>query len=204
MVAPSSALRIHLTVPSASLFRFFPVLQSGFMVETETGTSIQAFLGSLPGVDPSYAEDRIKTVFLDGKAVDDMNTAFLKDGSTLALSAAMPGLAGATLRRGGRLASFRSGITFSADQGTGPTHGGWILVKLFNLIIKELGPVFLNTGILLEPADARDFFNAQPEEFWTGLKQVTINGQSDKAEHLHQIDWSVVTEPVALKADFVS
>ena len=202
-MTPSSALQLHLAVPSTSLFHFFHLLQSGFMVEIEIGSSVQAFLGSLPGVDPSYAEDRIKTIFLDGKAVDDMNTALLNDDSTLALSAAMPGLAGATLRRGGRLASFRSGITFSADQTSGPAHKGRIYIRLFNLIIKELGPVFLNNGILLEPADAMAFFNPLPEEFWTGLKQVTINGRSEDAEYLHRIDWSAVTEPVALKTDFV-
>ena len=34
---------------------------------------------------------------LDGKPVDDIGSSFLHDGSTLALSAAMPGLVGATL-----------------------------------------------------------------------------------------------------------
>ena len=174
------------------------------MMETEIGSSIQAFLGSLPGVDPSYAEDRIKTIFLGGKAVDDMNTAYLNDGSTLALSAAMPGLAGATLRRGGRLASFRSGITFFSHQAPDPARQGRIFVRLFNLILKELGPVFLKMGILVEPASARDFFNGLPEEFWTGLKQVTIDGESEETERFRRTDWSVVGQPVELKVSFRS
>ena len=49
---------------------------------------------------------------LDGKPVDDIGAALVQDGSTLALSAAMPGLVGATLRRGGAYSSFRSAITY--------------------------------------------------------------------------------------------
>jgi hypothetical protein len=49
-------------------------------------------------VETDYLENRIKTIFLDGKPVDDEDKAVLKNGSTLALSAAMPGLVDSTFR----------------------------------------------------------------------------------------------------------
>jgi len=59
-------------------------------------------------------KEKISTIFLDGKAVDSPETALLREGSTLALSSAMPGLAGAILRRDGPYASLRSSITIES------------------------------------------------------------------------------------------
>ena len=65
------------------------------MVETPVGCSVKTMLNNTLGMDDNYVEDRIKTIFLDAKPVDDINTACINDGSVLALSGAMPGLAGA-------------------------------------------------------------------------------------------------------------
>jgi hypothetical protein len=46
---------------------------------------------------------RVSTVCLDGHPVDDLDACLLGDGSRLALSGALPGLAGACLRRRRRL-----------------------------------------------------------------------------------------------------
>ena len=195
---------LHLIVPAKNMLHFYPLLQSGFMVETDVGSSISTFLESLPGIDQSYVEDRIKTIFLDGKAVDDLETAFLEDNSTLALSAAMPGLAGATFRRGGKLASFRSQITFLPEKKTGPPRKGIVFTKLFNLILKDLAPVFLDQGILLKPADMSDFIKGLPDEFWGGVKQIQINGRIEDTGHLRRLDWSGFSGMVELKVNFMS
>ena len=69
------------------------------------------------------------------KVVDDVNTALLQDGCTVALSAAMPGLVGATFRTGGLLAAFRSDITHQEEGVPTETHGvGMVKIKLFNLL----------------------------------------------------------------------
>ncbi len=94
---------------------FFPILQKGFMVKALTGSSIKNLLCEQYKVEAEYLTDRIKTIFLDGQPVDDVETASVKDGSTLALAAAMPGLVGATFRTGGVLSSFRSGITYKGE-----------------------------------------------------------------------------------------
>jgi hypothetical protein len=74
------------------------------MVETLVGWSIKIILCTALGLDDNYVEDRIKTIFLDAIPVDNISTASVSDKSVLELSGAMPGLAGAALRRGGRLA----------------------------------------------------------------------------------------------------
>ena len=83
---------------------FFSLLRHGFMVETQVDCRIKTVLCNVLDLGDNYVEDRIKTFFLDAKPVDDISTASVSDGSVLELSGATPGSAGATLRRGGRLA----------------------------------------------------------------------------------------------------
>jgi hypothetical protein len=126
------------------------LLQKGFMVTMRPGLSVGKFLRQhLP---PEYIARRISTVFLDGKPVDDIDGAILRDGSTLALSGAMPGLVGAVMRRGGYYSSFRDSITYCKQEETHRTdpEEGMIRLKLFNLVMKDLGPVFLEIGVYLE------------------------------------------------------
>ena len=105
--------------------RFFLLLQRGVRLRRRVGCSVEVFLKDELGVGPGTIE-KIQSIILDGKAVDDIGSAVIHDGSTLALSAALPGLVGATLRRGGRYASFRSGITYhEADRRASRWRGGW-------------------------------------------------------------------------------
>ena len=106
-------------------------------------------------------DGRISTIFIDSKPVDDLNTAVIEDGATLALSCAMPGLVGAVMRRGGLLSSFRSGISYSHTVKKDTLRPGCIRVKLFNMLIKELGPVFLKAGIEVDVADLDPGFRHQ-------------------------------------------
>jgi hypothetical protein len=105
------------------------------------------------GVAPDYLETRIQTLFLDGHPVDRLEDR-VPDGAVLALSGALPGLVGATLRRAGRYASLRAGISHA--DGTGgsaePVWGG-ITLKLFNLVLEELAPVLLARGLRLRAVD---------------------------------------------------
>jgi len=66
----------------------------------------------------------IKVLFLDYSPVDDLDAAIIKDGAILALSAAMPGLVGAAMRKDG-LSWMRTSITYH-EQG-----GGMITEKGF-------------------------------------------------------------------------
>jgi len=136
-----------------------PLLQGGFWVITNVGCSIKSFLCATFDVTSEYIEDRIQTVFLDGKSVDDVDTAMINDGAVLALSAAMPGLVGATLRRGGHLAAFRNVITHHSGKGAGSVYKGMVAIRLFNLLVKELGYPLLKKGIYVRGNDLADPLN---------------------------------------------
>jgi hypothetical protein len=116
---------------------------------------VSAFLTEELRLDPRFVAERITTVFLDGQVVDRLDDAVLHDGALLALSGAMPGLVGATLRRGGAYAAMRSEITHrpGAASGQGPREP-LVRVKLFNLLIAELGPALLARGVVVAREEA--------------------------------------------------
>ncbi len=135
----------------------FGLLQGGFYLSgVMVGCSLAQFLTVQLGISSDYIRGHISTIFIDGKPVDDLESAVIKDGAHLALSSALPGLVGATMRQGGTLASLRGSITYNE---TGACSGGEgaIHLKLFNLVMDDLGPSFLERGILVKSADFRNF-----------------------------------------------
>jgi hypothetical protein len=148
---------------------FFLLLQQGVKIKRRVGCSVDVFLRQEIGAGPETIE-KIQSIILDGKPVDDIGSALVHDGSILALSAAMPGLVGATLRRGGSYSSFRGAITYH-ETGRACTPGeGWIRVKIFNLLMAELGPDLLRKGVLLRSSDLFDFLRERAGEFGQGCR----------------------------------
>jgi hypothetical protein len=136
---------------------FSPLLQRGVFCSLAARCSVADYLTGQLGIDPAYIRDRIATVFLDGSVVDDLEAATLWPGSTLTLSAAMPGLVGATLRRGGFYSAMRSEISWKAgdgerDGGDGPP--GTVRLKLFNTVLREIGPALLRRGVMVDRGEA--------------------------------------------------
>jgi hypothetical protein len=155
---------------------FFLLLQQGVMIRSRVGCSVETFLREELKAAPETIE-KIQSIMLDGRPVDDIGTALLHDGSTLALSAAMPGLVGATLRRGGAYSSLRSAITYH-ETGKDCTAGeGWVNIKIFNLLMGELGPDLLETGVLLGTADLLGFLVDREQEFRNGCS-ITLDKRS--------------------------
>jgi hypothetical protein len=88
----------------------------------------------------------------------------------------MPGLVGATLRRGGAYSSLRSGITYH-ETGTACAPGeGWVRVKIFNLLMAELGPGLLRKGVLLRSAELLGLLSERADEFKQGCS-ATLDGK---------------------------
>ena len=136
------------------------LLQKGFLVEIPKGSTIKSLFCEHFNVEENYLEDRIQTIFLDGKPVDDVDKTMVKNGSNVALSAAMPGLVGSTFRRGGVLASFRSGITYKQEEPASNTPEDVLVsIKLFNLLVNELGFQFLRNGIIIKREDFRQLLD---------------------------------------------
>jgi hypothetical protein len=168
---------------------FFRLLQQGFGVEVQTGRSVKSFLCDQLGLDSEYVANRIKTLFLDGKPVDDIDSAMIRDGSTLAISAALPGLAGRVLRSGGRFASMRGTISHREETAPERPKEGVVSVKLFNLLLREMGPIFLKNGVWIEVRDLEDLIKRQPDDFWAGCKKASLDGKEVDLKELSGLEW---------------
>jgi len=167
--------RLAFIVDGPLVVRFFLLLQQGVKIRRRIGCSVDVFLRQEIGAAPETIE-KIQSIMLDGKPVDDIGSSLVHDGSTLALSAAMPGLVGATLRRGGAYSSFRSAITYHETEKACAPGEGWVSVKIFNLLMAELGPALLRTGVLLRSSDLLDFLMERVEEFRHGCS-ATLDGK---------------------------
>jgi hypothetical protein len=190
--------RLSLVVESRWLPKFYYLLQLGFGLHVQLGGSVQELLNQQLGLDSEYVAGRISTVFLDGRPVDNLEAALIREGATLALSAAMPGLVGATLRRGGYYAVLRSSITHVADTGSASQQLGTITVKLFNLLQNDLGPLFLERGILVQSAALLDFFARQNADFWHACLRLNLDGSPIAASVLMSGAWPAPGQVVVL------
>ena len=202
MEKPPSVTSLRLSLDKKLFFLFTPLLQAGVRVKVQVGCSLMILFVEQWGIKPEYAKERIKTIFLDGKPVDDLDNAAVQDGSVLALSAAMPGLAGATLRRGGFFAGMRSSIPQEEAAAPISLAEGFVVVKLFNLLIRELGPGFLERGIFLPKNDLGEFLKGLPDEFWRGCQEIKVNGEEKGKAHLRSLSWLSRANWVSLSVHF--
>jgi len=129
---------------------FRALLQRGVGISDGAGASVREFLLETLGIDGTYVEEKLQTVFLNGQPVDDFDRARVRPGAVLALSGAMPGLAGATMRRGGYYARLREGITYSGEEGVEEDdEAGIVIVKLFNRPLADLTETLAARPLLL-------------------------------------------------------
>ncbi|MEJ5359780.1 MAG: hypothetical protein WHT06_14045 [Desulfobacterales bacterium] len=140
------------------LSRFFPLFGEGVRIEGPGGAGLPEFLLQAAGIDPDYLARRVQTVFLNGRPVDDLSRAEVRPGDRIALSAALPGLAGAVLRRGSALAAMRRTITWEeAPRGKGAAGLTAATLLLFNLVASERGPDLLARGVSIPAATLSAF-----------------------------------------------
>lgn len=198
------------TTPNLDLFleedylpSFYSLLQFGVRVKAQVGKSVNATFIQEFGLDSKHI-DQIQTVFVDGKAVDDLDASVIRDGSVLALSSAMPGLVGATLRRGSYYAAMRSQITAAETQGTVAPQQGTITLKLFNLVLRELAPIFLKRGIWMEKEVLHDFLASQAGDVWKNCKEAFLDGRQIAPETVPEIRWPEVSELICVRVQTTS
>jgi hypothetical protein len=179
--------RIQMSVKEGTVLRFFlnGVFRQGVRVEILAGSSIRQIIVDQLGIAEDYLEKRVQTLFLNGKPVDDVDTMKVSDGSTLALSAALPGLAGATLRKGGKYAAFRQQISLGGDSSAPVLRKGRMILKLFNQVAEELGPEVLKKGIGISGGDLVDFIQkVQDQSLLREILKVEVNGNAMVTEML--------------------
>ena len=185
----TSADQLSLLVDTHLVPLFFQLLGHGFRVDVQTGSSVKEILCNQLGIDEDYLAQRIKTIFLNAKVVDDVNSAIVQKDATMALSGAMPGLVGAIMRSGGFYAPMRRQISHGQNLPASDRQSGQITLKLWNLVVKELGPTFLERGIWIQGTEMRSFIERHWDALKAGLRQVEMNAKPVEARALQKADW---------------
>lgn len=140
---------VEIQISQASAGKFISLLGQGVGIDVPLGINLEELLSIHLGLGTDYVRDRIQTIFMNGKAIDREQEAIVDDGVKVALSAAMPGLIGATLRKAGLLSAMRAGISQNRIHRPSDLERGRITLKLFNMIAEETGPLILSQGVWL-------------------------------------------------------
>ncbi len=102
----------------------------------------------------------------------------------------MPGLVGVTFRSGGPLSVFRSSITHQNEEATpGSPDEGMVTLKLFNLLVSEMGPNFLERGIWLKIGIIKTIIEEEKASLQTVFKKIIIDGREIGTEELDLLKW---------------
>ena len=200
-------IRITLTATPKVCEKFCLLTGNGFRVRARLGCSVRELLCGQLGIEPAYLDGRIQTIFLNGQVVDDPELAVVLPGSTIALSAAMPGIAGAMLRKKSRYAPMRTELSHpSSGTRPGPGVEGNVVLKLFNLLQQELGLRFLSRGIRISGGALRGLLESRWDAFRAGILTAEVSGEPVATNALLDTDWTsqevlLVVEPQAGGAD---
>ena len=175
--------KLRVILPLTRIPAFNLLLQQGVWLRAEVGCSVSNLLTEQFGIDQNYIIERITTLFMDGKPIDDVEASYVNDGSTVALSSAMPRLVGVMMRRGGHLAAMRGTITHQSHKQE--QFGiGRVKIKLFNMVMTELGASFLSQGILLSCSELQSFLSEQGDIFWQDSGGILWDGHQIALSHL--------------------
>jgi len=164
-------------LPVESISSFYPLLAQGFFMSITTGCSVKEFLCDYLGWDIEFVQQRVQTIFMEGRLVDDINRALVQDGASIAVSGAMPGVLGAIVRKESFYSARRSQITGQSGADKEPSSRqaqGRVRVKLFNVIAKEKGSALFDKGIIIMGKDFKSYMRLQPESLLAQCKAVRI------------------------------
>ncbi len=175
-------LEIH--VGASSINRYSILFQGGVDIETDSDCSIGDFLDRLPGFTREFITESVQTIFLNGSAMDNLEAPLSGDRPVLALSAAMPGLAGAIFRRNSIHAALRSKGS-DAQAGSVRSEKKIVRLKLFNMIATEKGEALLAAGVSFTGPALAEFFSDH-RTLLGSVTKAALNGQPLEPEDLVQ------------------
>jgi len=167
--------RLTLKIRPGQISKMVALLQIGLYLPVPSGSTVESVLEAA-GFSRKYLEDKVKTVFLDGSAVDNIGAERVRKGSVVALSAAMPGLAGAIFRKDSPISGLRS--EFRAPTENRPIQEGeeLVLLKMFNIIAEEMGPQLLRGGVIVSAGSLERFFANRRELLEKAIFEVEFDG----------------------------
>ena len=173
---PSVEMTIIVAQSRLSLIRL--VFGYGIQFETPAGTRVSDFLQQALCTDADYIENRIQTLFMDGRAVDDPESEEIHNPCTLAVSAAMPGVFGAAFRKQGTYSGLRQHCSQIRQNQENSVKQGRIVavtVKCFNQVAADLGDDLLEAGVVMDLKDFLDFWARQGSILEKDNPEVQIN-----------------------------
>ena len=182
----TSITSVTLGVNAEALAKFTTLLQGGFLLDVPQKTSIGELLVSLPGFSKDYIAQRVQTIFLGGLPADDLDQQLLGIDAVLAISAAMPGLAGAIFRKNGIHASLRTTaekVPLKSAQADVPIK---IRLKLFNMIAVEKGEEILANGCMISASSLKNFLSYR-HTLSSHIRERKIDGQNQTLHELFSL-----------------
>jgi hypothetical protein len=84
----------------------------------------------------------------------------------------------------------RSQITHESEEEHPREEEIMIRMKLFNLLIRELGKGFLQKGLYVDCGVMEDFLKGQTLDFWDGCRAVALDGKELSIGALQGMDWA--------------
>jgi hypothetical protein len=199
---PSAQVDLVMDAKGAPLLQL--LFHEGVRLKAMLGISVRNALAQF-GIADQYIDDEIGAIFLDGKCVDNVDESIVGPESSMALSAALPGLVGATLRKGGYYAGLRSGITDIPSSRSIAPQRGLLTLRLFNAVAQDLAPAFLARGIFISGWTFGSLLASRADEFARVLIECRISGRSvtldELAAHPCLLDDSMIRLTVSLPDD---
>jgi len=184
-IPPEEELVTITLAPTAEqISRLCTVMHNRCHVKVECGKPLSDLLYNQFQIPFEYVRVEIKVIFLECSPVDNLETAIIKDGATLALSAAMPGLVGAAMRRDGELNWMRSGISYHEGETEHREEPGLLKIKLFNKVMADLGESFLRRGVYLQSKYLSEFLTRFAPDFWNDGITIAKNGETISSDEL--------------------
>lgn len=175
--------QLTLLIPAHAIDRFTTLLQAGVIVKMDRPTSIGEFLLSLPGFNQQYIAERVETIFLDGLPVDDLSKIITGGHPVLAISAAMPGLAGAIFRKNSFHAALRTTDGKNGENDLQEEGTVSVLLKLFNIVARERGGDILSNGCFISANTLLKFIRYRSQLFSVVL-HCSYDGKISKISEL--------------------
>jgi hypothetical protein len=180
-----SLAQLELTVVPEKLSLFTTVFQYGIEITTSGDTTLGGLLSAFPGFTAEYLATTVQTIFQNGTAVDDLTTRLEGEQPVVALSAAMPGLAGAIFRKNSFHAALRTD-THHQKPRSAQDKTITVTLKLFNKIALDQGAKLLRSGVCLKARTLAAFFSKRPE-LVQGIVQARLGENTIDVASMHQI-----------------
>jgi hypothetical protein len=144
------------------------------------------------GFSADYLEKKVQTAFIDGQAIDNFQSSSVGTGTVIALSAAMPGLAGAILRKGSPISALRSRGAAEKDSDRPHVPAVLVRLKLFNVVAEDMGPGFLRAGAVFSGSDFQDFLSIRRGLLRDTIVDAEFNGKAMPADRLFEYSFSTL------------